>query len=99
MGNRRGNYGVHEMSKKLLSIAVKGKTAWWGFDFYADPKHLQEWRDDGLDIVEIENTIPMWVVDFGLTKQWCFLQDVFNLKNPFTDKENKVQIVDAEKEE
>jgi hypothetical protein len=87
------------MSKKLLSIAVKGKNSWWGFDFYADPKHLKEWRDDGLDIVEIENTIPMWVVDIGLTHQWCFMQDLFNLKNPFSKKDNKVQIIDAEKDE
>jgi len=68
---------------KLLSITVKGKNHNWSFNFYDDPKYLKEWRQDGLDIVEIENTIPLWVVDFKLTKAWCFFQDIFNFKNPF----------------
>ena len=87
------------MSKKLLSVAVKGKSSVWGFNFYADPKHLTTWRNDGLDIVEIENVIPEWIVDIGLVNQWCFMQDLFNLKNPFNKKDNKFQIVEAEKDE
>jgi hypothetical protein len=82
------------MTKKLLSIAVKGKNSVWGFNFYADPKYIELWRDDGLDVVEIENVIPEWVATIGLVRQWCFMQDLFHLKNPF-NKSNKVQILNV----
>lgn len=84
------------MAKKLLSIAVKGKSSWWGFNFYGDPKHIETWRNDGLDVVEIENTIPQIIADFGLVKQWCFLQDLFNFKNPFKNKAEKITLLDSD---
>ena len=71
-----------EMSKHL-SMTVKGRNHTWCFDILADEKYMQEWLDDGLDIVIIENTIPMWVNDFGLTHAWVFMQDLFNFRNPF----------------
>lgn len=71
------------MAKKLLSLTVRGKEKRYGFEFYGDPKYLEEWRADGLDVDEVVNTIPTWVVRVGLAKPWCFLQDVFNFKNPF----------------
>lgn len=83
------------MSKKLLSVAVKGKNSVWGFNFYADPKHLKTWREDGLDVVEIENVIPEWVADFNLVKEWCFFQDLINLKNPFKNKDDSNNIIDS----
>ena len=70
------------MSKRL-SITVKGKDETWCFDILADSKYIQEWLDDGLDIVVIENTIPMWVNEIGLTRAWVFMQDLFNFRNPF----------------
>ena len=66
--------------KKLLSVEVKGAEKNWSFDFHGDPKHLEEWREDGLEINEIVNTIPMWVVDMGLMAPWIFFQDLFNFK-------------------
>lgn len=71
------------MASKLLGINVKGKNKKWGFHFYGDPKYIEEWRADGLDITEIENVIPAWIVDLGLLRPWCFVQDVWNFKNPF----------------
>jgi len=70
------------MSKKLLSVTVKGNQSKWNFNFYGDPNHIQDWVNDGLEIVEIENVIPKWVVDIGLLKPYVFLQDIFNFKNP-----------------
>lgn len=85
------------MTKKLLSITVKGNHHEWSFNFYDDPKYIQEWRDDGLEIDEICNTIPEWVVSFKLVKQWVFLQDLFNFKNPFTaSKHNIIKEVEDE---
>lgn len=86
------------MSKKLLSVAVKGKNHLWGFNFYGDPKYIKEWREDGLDIVEIENIVPEWIADLNLVREWCFLQDIFNLKNPFKDKSDSQNIIDAKDE-
>ena len=63
---------------KLLSVEIKGKEKDWSFNFYGDPKYLDEWREDGLEINEICNTIPLWVHSMGLTRPWIFLQDLFN---------------------
>lgn len=66
--------------KKLLSLEVRGAEKDWSFEFYGDPKYLEDWREDGLEINEVMNTIPEWVADLGLTKIWCFFQDLFNFK-------------------
>lgn len=72
------------MSRKLLSIDVRGKSKSWNFTFSGDPKYIAEWRADGLDVSEVCNIIPEWAVDLGLTRAWCFVQDVFNFKNPWS---------------
>jgi hypothetical protein len=71
------------MANKLMCINVRGLSKKWGFTFYGDPQHVNGWQDDGLDVYVVENVIPAWVASLGLVKPWCFLQDVFNLKNPF----------------
>ena len=65
---------------KLMSVTVKGKNHEWSFNFQGDPKHLEDWREDGLEIDVVENIIPEWIVDLGLTRVWCFLQDLWNFK-------------------
>lgn len=75
--------GPELLRRKLLHITVRGKDKTWGFEFYGYPRYLDEWRADGLDIVEVVNTVPMWVVDLGLTRARCFAQDVFNFRNPW----------------
>lgn len=72
------------MAKKLLSITVRGKHRTWEFEFLGDPQYLAEWRADELNIDEVCNVIPEWVVNAGLLKPWCFLQDLFNFKNPWS---------------
>lgn len=68
------------MSQKLLSITVKGNHKTWSFNFYHDTEHIEAWRNDGLEIYIIHNTVPLWIADAGLVKQWCWLQDMFNFK-------------------
>ena len=70
------------MAKKLMSITVRGKKKEWSFDFYADPKYWPDWEEDGLEVYQVQNQIPTWVVNLGLMRAWCFLQDLFNFKNP-----------------
>lgn len=68
------------MAKKLFSIEVKGKHHKWSFNFYGDTKDLETWRQDGLEINEVINSIPEWAVNMGLTRLWFFFQDLFNFK-------------------
>lgn len=71
------------MSKKLHSITVRGRTKVWSFNTYVDPKYVDEWREDGLEVDKILNTIPEGVVNMGLLRPWIFFQDLMNFKNPF----------------
>jgi hypothetical protein len=71
------------VGKKLVSVTVRGEGKTWSFNFYADPKHIPEWREDGLVIDEVLNTVPTWAVSCGLLKPWIFLQDLLNFNNPF----------------
>jgi hypothetical protein len=73
------------MAKKLFELHVRGERRGWGFDVLADPRHVEDWRADGLEVNEVCNTGPMWVADYGLARVWCFLQDLFHFKNPFGD--------------
>lgn len=68
--------------KKLYTLTVKGQDKSWCFEVMIDPKYVEEWRSDGIEIYELVNTIPEWVVAIGMLKPWCFFQDVFNFKNP-----------------
>jgi hypothetical protein len=66
--------------KRVYAITVIGKAHKWLFLVEEDPRYLQEWLDDGLDISLVVNIIPEWVVNLGLTKVWCFLQDIFQFR-------------------
>ena len=69
---------------KLMSIEVVGKSGHaFSFNFYGNQKYIDEWLQEGFVITRIENVIPSWIVDLGLTKQFVFMQDLFNFKNPF----------------
>lgn len=71
------------MSKKLYALTVRGHQYRWDFPVEADPKFIDEWRRDGIEIHEICTVIPMWVADAGLIRPWCFFQDIFHFRNPF----------------
>jgi len=63
------------MARRLCSLTVRGKRHEWTFDIREDSKYLREWLDDGLDIHVMLNEIPFWVMQLGLQKPWCWLQD------------------------
>ncbi len=68
------------MAKRLLSIQVKGQNKTWSFNFIGDTKYLDEWREDGLEIDEVINSVPVCVNEIGLTRPWIFFQDLFNFR-------------------
>lgn len=74
------------MAKKMMFVTVRGKQREWHIPFRGDTKYLQEWRDDGLEVYVIENSVPAWIVDIGLLHPYLFLQDAFNFRWPFRSK-------------
>ena len=69
------------MPKAVLDI--RGRRGEWGVTADMPMKQIEAMRADGIEVGILENTIPAWVVACGLTRPWCFVQDVFNFKNPF----------------
>ena len=63
--------------KGTCQIVVRGKSKTWAFNFRADPKHLTEWEEDGLEVYEVLNTIPEWAKSLGLTRLWVAVQDLW----------------------
>lgn len=66
--------------KRHYSVVVRGNWKTWSFDVSAEPEHVEQWREDGLEVDEVLNTIPVWVAKMGLTRAWCFLQDLWHLR-------------------
>ena len=62
--------------KKRYSLMVRGKRKEWAFTVHADPIYVEEWREDGLHIDELQNDIPQWVADLGLTSLWIWAEDL-----------------------
>lgn len=60
---------------KRYSLKLRGKRGTWIFPIVAKPEHVKDWRADGLEVDEVVNTIPDWVVGLGLTRVWVWMQD------------------------
>lgn len=69
--------------KKRMNIDVRGKCHEWSVKCDMSQAQIDAMRDDGIELFEVVNSIPMWVVELGLVRPWCFFQDVFNFRNPF----------------
>ena len=69
------------MPHALLNI--RGKTCEWGVTAQLSQQAIDDMRDDGIEIGIIENIVPYWVAAIGAARPWCFVQDIWNLKNPF----------------
>jgi hypothetical protein len=65
--------------KQWMTIEVRGRDRTWAFTTKADARYLEEWQADGLQIFILENTIPAWVVDLGLTRPWIWAQDFWKV--------------------
>lgn len=63
-------------------VDVRGKQSEWGIPADLSKDAIEAMRADGLNIIVPENIIPLWAVSAGLARPWCFLQDLWNFKNP-----------------
>ena len=68
---------------KLVSVEIRGQRSCWGVNWYATADQVEAMRADGIEVYEIENIIPSWIAEAGLVRPFVFLQDLWNLKNPF----------------
>ncbi len=70
--------------KKPHALSVTGRSHTWRFVVQLDPRHVEELREDGVEIMgAVAHRIPEWL-PARLTVAWCFLQDVFHWRRPLT---------------
>ena len=53
--------------RQNIEVTIRGKQKEWGFVFKGDPKYLEEWRADGLEVAVLLNRIPQWAQRLGLS--------------------------------
>lgn len=56
-------------------VIVKDRERSWCL-YFDNPDQARDMQADGFDISVVVNSIPEWVVDIGLLRPWCFVQDV-----------------------
>lgn len=64
-------------------IHMQGDTSLWGVQSDMTQEQIDAMRDDGIDVGIVGNVVPEWIVNVGLMRPYCFIQDCWNFKNPF----------------
>ena len=68
---------------KKYAVIVRGNEKEWIFTTFLNPKYINDCLEDGIQIEEVINSVPLWAHQLGLMRIWFFFQDLFNFKNPF----------------
>ena len=68
------------MADQTYNLVIEGERKEWNFLVLGDEESVRAWRDDGLAVYEVVNTVPVWIADLGLVRVWCFLQDLFHFR-------------------
>lgn len=68
---------------KMYLTSVRGREKRWCLQFAGTPEQLRDMREDGVEVDEIENTIPESLPRFIPVRWWCFVQDCLGFRNPF----------------
>lgn len=55
---------------------IRGRQHEWSV--YVAEASVEDMREDGIEVLEIVNTIPAWVVDAGFARIWCLMQDIWD---------------------
>lgn len=69
-----------------VQIIVRGKRHEWLFEVEGTDQDIADWRADGIDVAVVIYSIPVLIAELGLTRAWCFAQDVFNFRNPWSKR-------------
>lgn len=65
------------------TIHIKGNDHTWVINWNTTQEQMDDMNEDGLEVMELVYSIPMWVVNAGLGRVWCFFEDIFNFRNPW----------------
>lgn len=71
------------MLKRRVTLSVRGKAHEWAIDCDMKQDQIDAMTADGIEVGIVHHSVPMWAVDLGLLRPWCFVQNVFNFRNPF----------------
>ena len=69
--------------KRNYNLIIRGKEHEWTVSVMADPEHVKDWQADGLQLEEVQYSVPAWAVEAGLLKPYIFIYDLFYMRNPF----------------
>ena len=69
--------------KQRVELVMRGKSSEWAVSCDMSRGQIDAMVADGIEIGIVHHSVPMWAVDVGLLRPWCFVQDVFNFRNPF----------------
>jgi hypothetical protein len=61
----------------MKEIVIRGRQHEWAIPI--PDRIAADLAEDGFEVFEVVNTVPAWAADVGLTRVWCFAQDVWNL--------------------
>lgn len=59
-----------------FTTTVRGKEHEWRVE--VAEVSVEAMREDGIEVLEIVNTIPAWAVDAGIGRLWMLAQDIWD---------------------
>mgnify|MGYP001309709738 CR=1 FL=1 len=63
------------------AITVRGKASEWSVPI--SDQQAEAMREDGIEVLEVHNSMPAWVFEAGMAGPWCFFQDLYDLPSRF----------------
>jgi hypothetical protein len=69
--------------KRHRKVILRGRTSEWAVEAMLSQEQIDAMTEDGIEVIEVQSRLPMWVVTAGLASIWCFFQDLWNFRNPF----------------
>lgn len=69
--------------KQQVMLTVRGKQHEWCVHCDMSKSQIDDMIADGVDLGVVYNSFPEWVAPAGLARPWCFIEDLFNFRNPF----------------
>lgn len=58
-------------------VQVKGRSGYWVT--YVPESQVDDMRDDGVDVMAIQNIIPMWAIKWRVVPVLLFLQNLYDM--------------------
>ena len=59
-------------------VLIRGKSHQWSA-VVPTKRQAEAMAEDGMEIIEVHNSMPAWVADSGLAGVWCFFEDIWSI--------------------